>query len=88
MTIEINQEKLLLIQEEKLKLEEYFILLCLFKEEQSLLGVFDQNLKSVEVALHYQKLFRTGYIVLSNENTEDLYQLTKKGYEFINKIEN
>ena len=89
MLLKIDQEILLLLQEEELTIEDLFVLQALNMGEIELLDVLDQNLQNMRInILCYQKLFRRSYIEACNDSSEQLWVLTKKSVEFLNKLNN
>ena len=88
MNLEISINTLELIQAEKLNIELFVILLAIYKEDNEFMETFSQNMKSISAGIVLQRLFRQGYIVISNKTNESIYELTEKGLNFIKLTEN
>ena len=88
MNLEISINTLELIQVEKLNIELFVILLAIYKEDNEFMETFSQNMKSISAGIVLQRLFRQGYIVISNKTNESIYELTEKGLNFIKLTEN
>jgi len=88
MNLEISINTLELIQVEKLNIELFVILLAISKEDNEFMETFSQNMKSISAGIVLQRLFRQGYIVISNKTNESIYELTEKGLNFIKLTEN
>ena len=67
-------------------LENYFVILAIHSEENSLLRIYDQNFTSESVLiLQYQNLCRKGYIIPSNTDSDGVWVLTEKAINLINQ---
>ena len=66
-----------------ISLEEYAILYLMYEKQWKTLDELDDNSKSIRHALLYQKMFREGYLKMSNSQSEELFALTEKAIELL-----
>lgn len=86
ITISITSDVLKTLKSEDLDINQLFILLALYKNNISILDIYDNDNADKEVLIfQYQKLYIHGFIE-SHENDENLYRLTSKGKLFIEEI--
>lgn len=89
MNLEINENILYILTEGQLDITDFFILMALKENHIELLDILDGNMKREEITvLHYQKLFRRGYIKLSNAIDEQMFELTENGIKLLETIKN
>ena len=84
MTIEITESLITKLRKNHLDLENYFVILAIYQEEISLLGIYDEKFTRGETLVQqYQKLIRTNWILCNNDDGDSVFSLTDKALNLI-----